>query len=79
MAQAKVFYLIFGTAATVHDATEQIPISKTRPVKQLSNLYSRIKKNEKGHTARFSYLGCVSASCNIALIYSYWGACKRIN
>ena len=47
MAQPKVFYFIFGTAATVHDATEQIPISKTRPVKQLSNLYSRIKQMEK--------------------------------
>ena len=47
MAQAKVFYFIFGTAATVHDATEQMPISETRPVKKLSNLYSRIKQMKK--------------------------------
>ena len=43
MAQAKVFYFIFGTAATVHDAIEQMPISEIRPVKQLSNLTLPLK------------------------------------
>ena len=42
-----MFHFILGTAPTVHDVIEQIPISKTRPVKQFSNLYSRIKQMEK--------------------------------